>query len=351
MLRFMTPEANYAEAKSAGLRYISDDIPGITRRRAGKGFSYRDPHGNTIHDKKILARIKALAIPPAWADVWICKFPNGHIQATGLDARGRKQYRYHRTWRQVRDADKYEHMIAFANALPKIRRAVARDLKQRGLPRTKVLAAIVRLLEKTLIRVGNEEYARNNKSFGLTTMRNRHAKIKGATIHFDFKGKSGIHHVIDLTDQKLVRIIFKLQDLPGQELFQYKDENGEIISAGSTDVNDYLKQITGEEFTAKDFRTWSGTVLMTIALREFDIFETKTEAKHNIVCAIKSVAEQLGNTPSVCRKCYVHPAILESYLDESLAQMLEDHSNKKRKRRRGLRTDEAVVLDILEICS
>ena len=343
----MTPETNSAEAKSAGLRYVSDAVPGITRRRAGKGFSYRDPEGNTIDDKKILARIKALAIPPAWTDVWICPFENGHIQAIGFDARGRKQYRYHATWRQTRDANKYEHMIAFANALPKIRRAVARDLKQRGLPRTKVLAAIVQLLEKTLIRVGNEEYARNNKSFGLTTMRNRHAKIKGATVHFDFKGKSGVHHEIDLTDQKLVRVISKLQDLPGQELFQYKDETGEIASAGSSDVNAYLQQITGEEFTAKDFRTWSGTVLATIALQEFESFKTQKEAKHNVVCAIKTVAAQLGNTPAVCRKCYVHPAILESYLDESLAQMLGDHSEKTKKRR-GLHAQEVVVLDVLQ---
>jgi DNA topoisomerase-1 len=347
----MSPEANSAEAKSAGLRYVSDDVPGITRRRAGKGLSYRDPKGHTIRDKKIRARIKVLAIPPAWTDVWICPFENGHIQATGLDARGRKQYRYHATWRQVRDANKYEHMIAFAQALPKIRHAVARDLKQRGLPRTKVLAAIVQLLEKTLIRVGNEEYARNNKSFGLTTMRNRHAKIKGATVHFDFKGKSGIHHEIDLTDQKLVRVISKLQDLPGQELFQYKDENGEIISAGSADVNAYLKEITGEEFTAKDFRTWSGTVLAAIALKEFEAFETKTEAKHNIVCAIKTVAEQLGNTPSVCRKCYVHPAILESYLDERLVKILQADSGRKRKRLRGLQAQEVIVLEILEQCS
>jgi DNA topoisomerase-1 len=348
----MSPEANSAEAKSAGLRYVSDDVPGITRRRAGKGFSYRDPKGKTIHDKKVLSSIKALAIPPAWTDVWICPFENGHIQATGLDARGRKQYRYHATWRQVRDANKYEHMVAFAQALPKIRRAVARDLKQRGLPRTKVLAAIVQLLEKTLIRVGNEEYARNNKSFGLTTMRNRHAKIKGATVHFDFKGKSGIHHEIDLTDQKLVRVISKLQDLPGQELFQYKNENGEIISAGSADVNAYLKEvITGEEFTAKDFRTWIGTVLATIALKEFEAFETKTEAKHNIVCAIKTVAEQLGNTPSVCRKCYVHPAILDSYLNEKLVQILQADSGRKRKRLRGLQAQEVAVLEILEQCT
>lgn len=347
----MTPEANCAEAKSAGLLYVSDDRPGITRRRAGRGFSYRDPKGGTIHDKKILVRIKALAIPPAWTDVWICPFGNGHIQAIGFDARGRKQYRYHAAWRQARDANKYEHMIAFANALPKIRRAVARDLKQRGLPRTKVLAAIVRLLEKTLIRVGNEEYAKNNKSFGLTTMRNRHAKIKGATVHFNFKGKSGIPHEIDLTDRKLVHVISKLQDLPGQELFQYKDENGEITSAGSGDVNAYLKEITREEFTAKDFRTWSGTVLATIALREFQAFETKTEAKHNIVCAIKTVAEQLENTPSVCRKCYVHPAILESYLDENLVKILQVNSGKKKRRLRGLHAQEVVVLDILERCT
>lgn len=340
--------ANIADARAAGLRYVSDDAPGISRRKNGKGFLYRNTEGETIRDEKILARIKALAIPPAWQDVWICPFANGHIQATGLDERGRKQYRYHDKWRAVRDQHKYEKMMAFGRALPKIRRRVARDLKQRGLSRTKVLAAIVQLLEKTMIRVGNERYAKENKSFGLTTMRNRHAKIKGKTVHFDFKGKSGVHHEIDLQDEKLARVISRLQDLPGQELFQYEDENGEIISAGSGDVNEYLHEIAGEEFTAKDFRTWNGTVLAALALQEFEKFASQAQAKKNVVAAIERVAERLGNTPSVCRKCYVHPAVVDSYLDGSLLGVLQQKTAQELKNLRDLRTEEAAVLAFLQ---
>jgi DNA topoisomerase-1 len=340
--------SNIADAKAAGLRYVSDEAPGISRRKSGKGFSYRDANGEVIRDERILARIKAMAIPPAWKEVWICPFANGHIQATGSDERGRKQYRYHEKWREVRDQQKYEKMMAFGRALPKIRRRVARDLKQRGLPRTKVLAAIVQLLEKTMIRVGNEQYAKENKSFGLTTMRNRHAKIKGAKVQFDFKGKSGIHHEIDLEDEKLARVIAKLQDLPGQELFQYESENGEIVSAGSSDVNDYLHEIAGEEFTAKDFRTWNGTVLAAMALQEFEKFDSATQARKNVVAAIERVAKRLGNTPSVCRKCYVHPAIMESYLDGSLTEVLSRKVEKELQNLRDLRAEEAAVLAFLQ---
>ncbi len=340
--------SNVAAAKAAGLHYIGDDKPGISRRKSGKGFSYRDANNETIRDEEVLARVKAIVVPPAWRDVWICPFANGHIQATGLDERGRKQYRYHQKWREVRDEHKYEKMMAFGRALPKIRRRVARDLKQRGLPRTKVLAAIVQLLEKTMIRVGNEQYAKENKSFGLTTMRNRHAKIKGTKVHFDFKGKSGVHHEIDLQDEKLARVITKLQELPGQELFQYEDESGEIVSAGSSDVNEYLHEIAGEEFTAKDFRTWNGTVLAALALQEFEKFDSQTQAKKNVVSAIESVAERLGNTPTVCRKCYVHPAILDSYLDGSLMEVLSQDIEKELKKLRGLSAEEATVLAFLQ---
>jgi DNA topoisomerase-1 len=340
--------SNLADAKAAGLRYVSDDASGISRRKSGKGFSYRDADGETIRDEKILARIKALAIPPAWREVWICPFANGHIQATGIDERGRKQYRYHDKWREVRDQHKYEKMMAFGRALPKIRRRVARDLQQRGLPRTKVLAAIVQLLEKTMIRVGNEQYAKENKSFGLTTMRNRHAKIKGAKVHFDFKGKSGVHHEIDLQDERLARVISKLQELPGQELFQYEDETGEIVSAGSSDVNEYLHEIAGEEFTAKDFRTWNGTVLAAMALQEFEKFDSQTQTKKNVVAAIERVAQRLGNTPSVCRKCYVHPAIVESYMDGSLLGVLQQKTERELKNLRGLSSEEAAVLTFLQ---
>ncbi len=336
-------------AQATGLRYVHDDAPGISRRRAGKGFFYRDADRNLIRDEKVLARIKALAIPPAYKEVWICAAANGHIQATGMDERGRKQYRYHEKWRAVRDENKYERMLAFGRALPKIRRLTSRDLKQKGLPRTKVLAAIIQLLEKTMIRVGNEQYAQQNKSFGLTTMRNRHAKILGAKVHFDFKGKSGVHHEIDLQDANLSRVISKLQDLPGQELFQYVDESGAIVSASSSDVNEYLKEISGQDFSAKDFRTWSGTVLASLALQEFEKFDSETQAKKNVLSAIENVAERLGNTPSVCRKCYVHPAVIDSYMDGTMLEVLQQKAEKELgSTLRGLRPEEGAILAFLQ---
>ena len=270
--------------------------------------------GNRFEDEQRLLRIKRLAIPPAYTDVWICPTANGHIQATGRDARRRKQYRYHERWREIRDENKYEKMALFGETLPKIRKRVEKDLKLPGLPRNKVLAAIVQLLESTFIRVGNEEYARDNKSFGLTTMQDRHVDVKGAKVTFTFKGKSGIKHAVDMKDRRIARIVSKLQDLPGQDLFQYVDEEGKTCDVTSQDVNDYLREITGEDFTAKDFRTWGGTVLAAIALNHLGAFETKKQAKANIKDAVTAVSKVFGNTPAICRKCYVHPAIFETYL-------------------------------------
>ena len=308
-------------ARDAGLRYVNDDSPGIRRVKRGRSFGYIDPEGRAIRDAETLARIKALAIPPAWTEVWICPRADGHIQATGRDDRGRKQYRYHARWRSVRDEAKYGRTLAFGRALAKIRRATERDLKLPGLPRRKVLAAVVRLLETTLIRIGNDEYARDNHSFGLTTMRDRHARVKGATVEFRFRGKSGINHTVSIDDRRLARVVGRCQELPGQELLQYLDDDGEIRDIGSDDVNEYLRAIAGEEFTAKDFRTWAGTVLAMIALQEFEAFDSQAQARKNIVRAIESVARRLGNTPSVCRKCYIHPGILDAYLDGTTLEL------------------------------
>jgi len=335
-------------AQAAGLRYVSDERPGIRRKRAGKGFTYTSADGQTIREEKTLARIKSLAIPPAWKEVWICSQPNGHLQATGFDERGRKQYRYHPRWREVRDETKYERMMLFGRALPQIRKRTQQDLSRPGMPREKVLAALVQLLEKTNIRVGNEEYARENKSYGLTTMRNRHAEVNGASVRFKFKGKSGVRHDIDLKDRRLARIVEKLQDLPGQELFQYLDDDGEAHSVGSSDVNAYLKEITGHDFTAKDFRTWSGTVLASLALQEFESFDSQAQAKKNLVRAIETVAQRLGNTPSVCRKCYVHPAVIDSYLDGSMVETLKQQAEDELRDVLGdLQPEEAAVMALL----
>src|SRR5262249_29899504 len=307
--------ADSAEAaEEAGLQYVNDDRPGYRRRAKGKDFEYLDTEAKTIRDERRLRRIKRLAIPPAWMDVWICTSANGHIQAIGRDARGRKQYRYHERWREVRDENKFDRLTKFAKALPNIRRRVAQDLKLQGLPRQKVLATIVRLLERTFIRIGNEEYARENKSFGLTTFKNRHVKVKGAQILFRFRGKSGRQHEVDVADRRVAKVIAKCQDLPGQDLFQYLDEDGEAREVTSQDVNEYVRQIAGEDFTAKDFRTWGGTVLAAIALSKQEEFQTKKQAKSNIKTAICAVAELLGNTPAICRKCYVHPVIVEAYM-------------------------------------
>jgi DNA topoisomerase-1 len=319
-----------AAAKAAGLRYVLDDRPGIRREPAPDsggeaakgGFRYLDAKGQPVEDETTLKRIKALAIPPAWTEVWICPQANGHLQATGRDARGRKQYRYHAKWREVRDEVKYERMIKFGKALPQIRKEVDRALSLPGLPREKVLATIVYLLEATMMRIGNDEYARENKSYGLTTLRNRHVKIDGSEVEFRFRGKSGVYHDVKVYDRRLARIIQRTRDLPGQDLFQYLDEDGERHTIGSADVNDYLRAISGEDYTAKDFRTWSGTVLAAMALREFEKFDSETQAKKNVVRAIETVAQKLGNTPSVCRKCYVHPAVLDSYMDGTMVEGL-----------------------------
>ena len=311
-------------ARAAGLRYSSDDRPGITRRKRGDSFAYRDPQGRPITDERTIKRINALRIPPAYSDVWIATDPRGHLQATGRDARGRKQYRYHPRWREVRDETKFERMIDFGNALPALRERTRHDLARHGLPREKVLATVVQLLEKTLIRVGNEEYARENRSYGLTTLRNKHVKATDTNLRFAFRGKSGIEHQITLRDRRLARIVKQLRDLPGQELFQYVDDDGRRQSLDSADVNAYLHEITGQDFTAKDFRTWAGTVLCAMTLREFDVCSSETEAKKNVVAAVKRVSERLGNTPAVCRKSYIHPAILEGYLDGSMLHTLHD---------------------------
>ncbi len=300
----------------AGLRHVTDErMPGIRRVGSPKRFRYVRPNGRPVSAPAELARIKALVIPPAWKDVWICPNPRGHLQATGRDARGRKQYRYHARFRKMRDEAKYARLPAFAQALRRIRRRTASDVRRRGLPRVKVLAAAVQLLEKTLIRIGNDEYARANGSIGLTTMHDRHATIRGADVRFEFRGKSGIAHAVELHDARLARVVKACRDLPGYELFQYVDEKGDRQTICSDDVNTYLRHISGDDFTAKDFRTWAGTVLAAQALARLARFKSQTEAKRNVVQAIAGVAKRLGNTRSVCRKCYIHPAILAAYMD------------------------------------
>ncbi len=297
---------------------MTDGSPGIRRLPARGGFRYVGVDGKPLRDADALQRIKSLVIPPAWRDVWICPLNNGHIQATARDAKGRKQYKYHPRWRQLRDERKYERMITFAQALPLIRKQVKADLSLPGIPREKVLATVVRLLEITRMRVGNEEYARNNKSFGLTTLRDKHVEIVCTKLQFHFKGKSGKQHDVEFDDRRLTPIVRRCRDIPGQLLFQYIDDEGEHRPIGSTDVNDYLRCITGEDYTAKDFRTWAGTLLAAMALQQHDKCTSFTQAKKNVVRAIEVVSEKLGNTPSICRKCYVHPAVIESYLEGAL---------------------------------
>jgi DNA topoisomerase-1 len=346
-LKIVTEAAEAAE--DAGLRYVSDDQPGYSRKVKGEGFEYFDTEGKPVRDEQRLLRIARLAIPPAWTDVWICPSPNGHIQGTGRDARGRKQYLYHERWREVRDENKYDRILMFAETLPKIRKRVRKDLALPGLPRNKILATVVQLLERTFIRVGNQEYARENKSFGLTTMQDRHVDVKGSKMRFRFRGKSGRMHDVDVSDRRIAKTILKLQDLPGQHLFQYVDEDGKVCDLTSQDVNDYLREITGEDFTAKDFRTWAGTMLSGIALNAIGAFETKKQAEANIKDAISAVAKILGNTPAICRKCYVHPAVLETYLDgnsiEGLKQKTEEALEKEDV---DLRADEAAILKFLQ---
>ncbi|HET7169798.1 MAG TPA: hypothetical protein VFI69_11420 [Candidatus Limnocylindrales bacterium] len=335
-------------ARAAGLRYTTDARPGFTRRRAGRGFAYLDIDGRPIRDPEVRARIAALAIPPAWTDVWISPSPNGHLQASGRDARGRKQYRYHADWSRRRGADKFDRMLAFAKALPAIRARCEADLARPGLPREKVVAAIVRLLETTLIRVGNEAYARENRSFGLTTLRTRHARIEGTAIRFRFRGKSGLLHEVGLRDRRLAALVRRCQELPGQELFQYLDDDGVPRDVASDDVNDYLREASGGDFTAKDFRTWAGTVLAYRALRALQPEDHAPAAKRNVVEAIRTTADRLGNTPAVARGSYVHPAILEAYLEGTLGGALVEVAEEQERPPLGADPDEeAAVIRLL----
>jgi DNA topoisomerase-1 len=336
-------------AKVSHLRYVTDDSPGITRKRNRKSFLYYDPQGRLIRQSENLRRIKSLAIPPAWEHVWISPWAHSHLQATGRDAKGRKQYRYHPRWREVRDQTKFDRMSAFGRVLPALRRRLNRDLARPGLLRDKVLATVVKLLETTFIRIGNEEYARRNRSFGLTTMRSKHVKVTGTKIRFEFRGKGGKAFSLDLNDRRLAKIVNHCQDLPGQEFFQYIDEEGQHRTINSSDVNDYLREVTREDFTAKDFRTWAGTVLAVSALREIKPFDSKAHAKRNIVNAIETVANQLGNTRSVCRNCYIHPAVIDSYLDGSLANSLSQKADDATESSISrLNSNESAVMAILE---
>jgi DNA topoisomerase-1 len=343
-----------------GLRYVSDSNAGITRKKYRNKFIYFDTNGNKIIDVQEINRIKSLAIPPAWTDVWICPIENGHIQATGRDAKRRKQYRYHKLWRESRDEDKFERMIAFGKALPTIRKKVNEALALPGLPREKVIATIIQLLQLTLIRVGNSEYARNNESFGLTTLRNRHVQINGSTIQFQFKGKSGITHVINVSEKKLAKIIKNIRDLPGQDLFQYVDNENARHTISSSDVNEYLRKITGENYTAKDFRTWFGTFHAAYELMTYEAFTSEAEAKRNIVEAIKVVAKKLGNTPTICRKSYIHPLVFSCYLSKTFPDSFSNNIRTSSINVAGsnedlratmtctLSSEEAVILDLLE---
>jgi DNA topoisomerase-1 len=336
-------------AEIAGLIYVSDASSGIRRRKVGKGFTYLSPSGAKVIDAAVLARIRKLAVPPAWSDVWICPKASGHIQATGRDARGRKQYRYHASFREIRDATKFDHMMEFAASLGAIRARIAEHMSLRGLPREKVLATIVHLLEHTLIRVGNDGYAKQNQSYGLTTLRDQHVKADGGALRFRFKGKSGKQWNLRLSDRRVVKIIRALQELPGQDLFQYVDDEGEVRDVSSADVNAYLKEITGGDITAKDFRTWHGTVLAAIALQDLQSFESQAAAKKNLKSAIEQVASRLGNTPTICRKCYIHPEILTSYFNGQLELNVRGRVEAELRENPGdLKPDEAAVLTLLE---
>ena len=332
-------------ARSAGLVYVSDEDPGIRREPGSSGFGYFDADGSPVRDERALERIRSLAIPPAWTEVWICPSPNGHLQATGRDARGRKQYRYHPRFRELREENKYGHMLEFAQALPQLRAALAQHMALRGLPREKVLAAVVHLLESTLIRVGNDDYVRQNRSFGLTTLRNRHVEVEGSQLRFQFKGKSGKSWRLQLHDRRVAKVVRACQDLPGQRLFQYVDEDGELREVTSTDVNAYLREISGSDITAKDFRTWAGTVMAAWALQATDSAETRAAMKKALRDAVGGVAARLGNTPAICRKCYVHPEVFAAWqAGELVLQVQPDEPSDSA----GLRPDEAAVLALLQ---
>ncbi|WP_053143700.1 DNA topoisomerase IB [Pseudomonas sp. P97.38] len=328
------PDTLPPDALPPDLHYVDDTAPGITRKKLRGKFCYFDPTGQRITDAAEIQRINALVVPPAYTDVWICTDPRGHLQATGLDARGRKQYRYHPRWREVRDADKYSRMLEFGRALPRLRKRLEEILAQPGFSRDKVLATVITLLDVTLIRVGNPQYARENRSYGLTTLRNKHVEVNGSAIAFQFRGKSGVEHQITVKDRRLARIIKRCQEIPGQNLFQYLDEDGERHTVSSSDINAYLKSLTGADFTAKDYRTWAGSAAALAGLRALH-WETETEAKKHVAEMVKQVARQLGNTPSVCRKCYIHPAVLEGFLLGTLKEL------PKPRVRKGLSIEEA----------
>jgi DNA topoisomerase I len=335
-------------AAEAGLRYVSCGGACIRRVRWGKSFRYLGPDGKPLRDSKHLERIRSLAIPPAWERVWICPSANGHLQAYGWDARGRKQYRYHPQYRSVRDQAKFSRMIAFGTVLALIRRGVERDLARRGLGKEKVLATVIRLLETTFIRVGNDEYAKDNGSFGLTTLRNKHVRIEGAKLLFRFRGKSGQEGMVELTDRRLARIVRQCRELPGYELFEYVDENGETCRIDSADVNQYIRELSGQDFSAKDFRTWFGTVLAARALHAIGPAKTAAALKHNLVSATKQVARQLGNRPATCRKYYIHPAVLDAYSDATLdALMQRGQQQDTEYGSLGLRPEEYCVMVII----
>jgi DNA topoisomerase-1 len=330
-------------AREAGLRYVNGDTPGITRKRWGRGFTYLDPRGNHITDETDRQHLNELAIPPAWTEVWICPDDNCHILATGRDDRGRKQYIYHPKWREVRDESKFYRMIAFGEALPGLRARVEQDLALPDLPREKVLAAVIKLLDTTLIRVGNREYASRNDHYGLTTLRDRHVEISGTKIRFDFMGKSGKEIVVEIADKRLARIVKACRDVPGQHLFQYLDEEENRHAIDSGDANDYLREITGADFTAKDFRTWGGTVFAIATLREFEPFEEDAVARKNVIEAVDAVAEQLGNTRAVCREYYIHPGVLECYENGTMIEYLEEDVEEVE----GLHPEECEMLALL----
>jgi DNA topoisomerase I len=344
----LAPEDPKEAASSAGLRYVTDAGPGIRRKPIGGGFVYYDNEEKQVRNKSTLDRLQSLAIPPAWRNVWICTQPNGHLQATGIDARGRKQYKYHPTWRSVRDEAKFERLLSFGEVLPKIRAQVNRDLRRPHLTREKVIATVVRLLEVSLIRIGNEEYAKENNSFGLTTMRNRHVAVKGSSVKFQFRGKGGKAHSVEVSDKRIARVVKKCQELPGQELFEYEDPEGEISAIGSEDINEYLQRVTGQPFTAKDFRTWAGTVLAALALSKMEEVDSQALAKRNILTAIEAVAQLLGNTAAICRKCYVHPAVTTTYLNGTLARGLRKNADNQIVRHlHELKPEEAAVIVLL----
>ncbi|MBA2672131.1 DNA topoisomerase IB [Ramlibacter sp.] len=338
-------------AESAGLVYVTDEMAGIRREAGRASFTYLKPKGDPVSDEAVLDRIRRLAIPPAWTDVWICTKASGHLQATGRDARGRKQYKYHPQFREARESTKYEHMVAFAKALPALRARVAEHMGLRGLPREKVLATVVQLLDTTLIRVGNDDYAKANGSYGLTTLRNRHVKVEGTQLRFQFKGKSGKHWKLQVKNPRVARIIRACQDLPGQELFQYLDEGGEVRRISSSDVNAYLKEATGGDITAKDFRTWAGTVMAALALHGSEIAQTQAAAKRTLRTAIEQVASRLGNTPTICRKCYVHPEVFSAYAQGALQLELPDQATRDAEAQAdiaALKAEEKAVLAFLE---